>query len=44
MAKYLCKICDYNTDRKHNLTLHNLSQKHLKNIEGIVSHNNNNIT
>jgi Mn-dependent DtxR family transcriptional regulator len=28
--EYICKICNYKTDRSHNLKLHNTSIKHLK--------------
>ena len=31
MTVYKCEICNYETDRKHNLTLHNNSKKHLDN-------------
>lgn len=28
--EYICEICNYKTDRSHNLKLHNTSVKHLK--------------
>jgi len=32
--KYYCEFCDYITDRKSNLDNHNLSAKHLKEVNG----------
>jgi hypothetical protein len=32
--KYCCEICDYNTNRKSNLSNHLLSAKHLKELNG----------
>jgi hypothetical protein len=29
--KYVCELCDFNTDKKTNFTKHNLTQKHIKN-------------
>ena len=28
--KYVCELCDFNTDKKTNFTKHNLTQKHIK--------------
>ena len=33
MPTYTCKICDYETDRKSSIDVHNISKKHLKNTE-----------
>jgi hypothetical protein len=36
IAKYCCKICNYNTDRKSNLNNHLNSAKHLKEINASI--------
>jgi hypothetical protein len=38
-TKYICKICDFETDRMYNFTVHNESKKHIKNkiIAGKIS-------